>query len=436
MLPSSKIRSCKNAIRHALPSASRWPAIWVVTFVASACVMPALGNPLSVLNDEFEDGSSISDWARIHEVEGWNADHANIWDIDATQPGRMVIEPLTTSWYQDYRGILAYKEVSGDFAITSQVHVTDRDLLDDNEVPFPSYSLAGLMIRRPRAITNPAVDWSPGDKTIGNPPNGENYVFLSIGQADNVGGSEFQFEVKNTRNSNSQLEISTAPGNLITIQLVRIGDSVLTLYQEPGEDWVVHRRYDRADLPETLQVGMVAYTEWDLIWPNFTPFEHNSNVLLNPPYGFDFQPDLTAGFEYARFYEPTVPAELAGINLFDQGQVSDEQLLIFLGDIANQAVADADFDQDADVDGGDFLSWQRQFGLSSGASPSMGDADFDQDIDQDDLFAWQQQFGGSVNVAPVAVTIPEPATFSLVLLAGLLALFSHQWRIGSRSFTQ
>ncbi len=300
--------------------------------------------------------------------------------------------------------------------------MTDRDLLDDNEVPFPSYSLAGLMIRRPRAITNPALDWSPGDMTIGNPPNGENYVFLSIGQANNVGGSEFQFEVKNTRNSNSQLQISSAPGNLITIQLVRIGDSVLTLYQEPGEDWVVHRRYDRADLPETLQVGMVAYTEWDIIWPNFTPLEHNSNVLVNPPYGFDFQPDLTAGFEYARFYEPTVPAELVGVNLFNQGQVSDEQLLSFLGDVANQAVADADFDQDGDIDGSDFLRWQRGFGALAGASLSAGNADFDGDVDQDDLFAWQQQFGDLSNGALGTVAVPEPATLSLLLFAGLLGL--------------
>ncbi|NOY42205.1 MAG: hypothetical protein GXP26_10255 [Planctomycetes bacterium] len=410
-----------DSIRRALSSTCRWPAIGVLAVVAiGICVVPARGNPLSVLNDEFEDGATISDWARIHEVEGWNADHANIWDIDATQPGRMVIEPHTTSWYQDYRGILAFKEVSGDFSITSQVYVTDRDLLDDNEVPFPSYSLAGLMIRRPRAITNPAVDWTPGDMTIGNPPNGENYVFLSIGQANNVGGSEFQFEVKNTRNSNSQLQISSAPGNLITIQLVRIGDSVLTLYQEPGEDWVVHRRYDRADLPETLQVGMVAYTEWDLIWPNFTPYDHNSNVLLNPPYGLNFQPDLTAGFEYARFYEPSVPAELVGVNLFDEGQVSDTQLLSFLGDIANQAVADADFDQDDDVDGSDFLRWQTGLGTLAGASLATGNADFDGDVDQDDFFAWQQQFGSVPNGAAAAV--PEPATLSLLLFAGLLGL--------------
>ncbi len=421
MLTSSKFRSVMNSIRRVLSSTCRWPALGVLAVVAiGVCIVPARGNPLSVLNDEFEDGATISDWARIHEVEGWNADHANIWDIDATQPGRMVIEPHTTSWYQDYRGILAFKEVSGDFSITSQVYVTDRDLLDGNEVPFPSYSLAGLMIRRPRAITNPAVDWTPGDMTIGNPPNGENYVFLSIGQANNVGGSEFQFEVKNTRNSNSQLQISSAPGNLITIQLARIGDSVLTLYQEPGEDWVVHRRYDRADLPETLQVGMVAYTEWDLIWPNFTPYDHNSNVLLNPPYGLNFQPDLTAGFEYARFHEPSVPTELAGMNLFDEGQVSDAQLLSFLGDIANQAVADADFDQDDDVDGSDFLRWQTGLGTLAGASLATGNADFDGDVDQDDFFAWQQQFGSVPSGAAAAV--PEPATLSLLLFAGLMGL--------------
>jgi len=422
MLPSSKIRSCKNAIRRALPSAKRCPAFCVVAIVAaSVCVVPARGNPLSVLNDEFENSATLSDWSRVNEVEGWNADQLAIWDIDATQPGRMVQQPHTTVWFEDYRGPMAYKEVTGNFSITTEVNITDRDPLDGNEVPFPTFSLGGLMIRRPRAIVNPAEDWAPGDQILGNPANGENYVFLSVGQGNVAGGSSFQFEVKNTINSNSALAITNAPSGVMTLQLVRIGDTVLTLYQELGEDWVVHQRYDRADLPETLQVGMVTYTDWDRIHPNFTPFDHNSTVLTNPPLEINFQPDLTAGFEYARFFEPTVPAPLVGLDLLNPAQVSDTQLLSFLGGVANQAVANADFDQDGDVDGSDFLRWQRGFGTLAGASLATGNADFDSDVDQDDLLAWQQQFGG---VAPAAIAIPEPATLSLLLLAGLLGVFS------------
>ncbi len=423
MLPTSKLRSGRNFIRRALSSTRRWPAFCVVPLVAvCVCVTPARGNPLSVLNDEFEDSATLSDWSRVNEVEGWNADQLAIWDIDATQPGRMVQQPYTTVWFEDYRGPMAYKEVTGNFSITTMVNITDRDPLDGNDVPVPRFSLGGLMIRRPRAIVNPAEDWAPGDQILGNPANGENYVFLSVGQGNVAGGTSFQFEVKNTINSNSSLAITNAPSGVMALQLVRIGDTVLTLYQEPGEDWVVHRRYNRADLPETLQVGMVTYTDWDRIHPNFTPFDHNSTVLTNPPLEINFQPDLTAGFEYARFFEPTVPAPLVGLDLLNPAQVSDTQLLSFLGDVANQAVADADFDQDGDIDGSDFLRWQTGFGTLAGASLAAGNADFDGDVDQDDLLAWQQQFGNLSNEAVAAASVPEPATLSLLLLAGLFGL--------------
>ena len=55
----------------------------------------------------------------------------------------------------------------------------------------------------------------------------------------------------------------------------------------------------------------------------------------------------------------------------------------------------ADFDADGDVDGADFLSWQRGFGLNGSATPSDGDTDADADVDVDDLSTWQVQFGTS-----------------------------------------
>jgi hypothetical protein len=61
------------------------------------------------------------------------------------------------------------------------------------------------------------------------------------------------------------------------------------------------------------------------------------------------------------------------------------------------ANGDADFDNDNDVDGADFLTWQRGLGISSGASHSQGDADFDTDVDLDDLFIWRQQFGDGMS---------------------------------------
>ena len=90
----------------------------------------------------------------------------------------------------------------------------------------------------------------------------------------------------------------------MTLQTARIGSSVIVLFQFPGEQWQVHRRYDRPDMPDTLQAGLVTYTDFEKV-SAFDPFYHNGNVLT--PEGFDpnpgqpFSPDLNAGFDYARF---------------------------------------------------------------------------------------------------------------------------------------
>lgn len=58
----------------------------------------------------------------------------------------------------------------------------------------------------------------------------------------------------------------------------------------------------------------------------------------------------------------------------------------------------ADFDQDGDVDGGDFLIWQRNAGTLTGANISEGDADLDGDVDADDLNEWQARYHSIPNI--------------------------------------
>jgi hypothetical protein len=74
----------------------------------------------------------------------------------------------------------------------------------------------------------------------------------------------------------------------------------------------------------------------------------------------------------------------------------------------------ADFDNDLDVDGADFLIWQRFEGKASGAVNSQGDADGDHDVDAADLALWKAQFG---SVSPPVQAVPEPLAACLLLPA-------------------
>ncbi len=87
--------------------------------------------------------------------------------------------------------------------------------------------------------------------------------------------------------------------------------------------------------------------------------------------------------------------------------------------VTGGAVNDADFDNDGDVDGGDFLTWQRGLGTSPNATSSQGDADGNGIINAADLTIWRQQFGPSPVEAGVGA-VPEP-TSALLAAAALMA---------------
>jgi hypothetical protein len=76
-------------------------------------------------------------------------------------------------------------------------------------------------------------------------------------------------------------------------------------------------------------------------------------------------------------------------------------------EITGAAAATGDFDNDGDVDGADFLRWQRGLGMTSGAVLGNGDADGDGDVDAADLTVWKQKFGQPA-AAGSAVSAPEP----------------------------
>jgi hypothetical protein len=82
---------------------------------------------------------------------------------------------------------------------------------------------------------------------------------------------------------------------------------------------------------------------------------------------------------------------------------------------ATAAVDNADFDADGDVDGADFLTWQRGVGINDGtANLDDGDANDDGNVTAADLDIWKNQFSAST---AAAAAVPEPGTIALAVLA-------------------
>jgi hypothetical protein len=120
----------------------------------------------------------------------------------------------------------------------------------------------------------------------------------------------------------------------------------------------------------------------------------------------------------------------ASINLgaaYDETE-NDQDLQIFYRALQPGGSLGGDFDNDGDVDGADFLVWQR------GGSPNP--------LGASDLAAWKANFGatasvvatvvqGSVSYSSAASAVPEPSS-CLILLAGLPLTWSIKRRRVSR----
>lgn len=74
-----------------------------------------------------------------------------------------------------------------------------------------------------------------------------------------------------------------------------------------------------------------------------------------------------------------------------------------------------DYDGDDDVDGADFLVWQKDFGSTTNLD---ADGNNNNSIDAGDLDVWKANFPGGVPVANVAA-VPEPVGLTLLGLAAL-----------------
>ncbi len=93
--------------------------------------------------------------------------------------------------------------------------------------------------------------------------------------------------------------------------------------------------------------------------------------------------------------------------------------LSLTGNVEAAFMNSADFDEDGDIDGRDFLAWQRGFGM--GTTLAQGDANNDRIVDGADLAIWQNQYGTSPELV-AAAAIPEPSSLTLFAVACLCTI--------------
>jgi CSLREA domain-containing protein len=102
-------------------------------------------------------------------------------------------------------------------------------------------------------------------------------------------------------------------------------------------------------------------------------------------------------------------ARLVGDRI-DMGAYEDQSAVL---------VESADFDGDGDVDGRDFLSWQRGYGLVGAAATLVrGNADFDTDVDGNDLSIWQDQYGETQDIVATLIYNDSSILFPITGLGG------------------
>lgn len=181
-------------------------------------------DPLASFSDEFD--GDLSAWS-VHLPEA--ADYA----VDG---GALVMEPYAnTQWYASDEALQIYQGITGDFAMTSLVTVTN--LAGGPAAPGDPYRIGGIMVRDPDA---PQV----------------NSYHMGIG---NMNTGSVVTVSKSTDDASSQIGTNAWDGTLAEMRICRVGADVQGLIRLPGEGWTIVDWHVRPDLPQTLAAGPIAY---------------------------------------------------------------------------------------------------------------------------------------------------------------------------------
>ncbi|MEM8795258.1 MAG: hypothetical protein AAGE61_06805 [Pseudomonadota bacterium] len=219
----------------------------------------AYADDLSALSTGFDTAEALDAWSE-HRPDGFTRK----WQEPRIEDGKLVLQPVSSGWYEDNQAGHLYHQISGNFIATTRIEVVGTKA----DLPQTSFSLAGLFIRTPRELS--AASWTPGQ---------ENWLFFSVGTAAPAG--EPHYELKTTTNSLSTLQILPAQTGPVDLRIARHGELFTLLARPEGGEWEVVEQIVRPDLPLVLNVGLTAYADYDSVAPTY-PNYHVYNTKGAP----------------------------------------------------------------------------------------------------------------------------------------------------------
>ncbi len=132
---------------------------------------------------------------------------------------------------------------------------------------------------------------------------------------------------------------------------------------------------------------------------------------------FAYDAGTEEGLGFSLSNPPTVPQQ--PISLVTDGPLAGLPALATLTFTAQPNGLGGDFNLDGRVDGEDKDHWIRGFGNFSDGSATVldGDANADGFVNGEDLLLWQRHYGETLSSNATALTVPEPTSWVLALVA-------------------
>ena len=189
---------------------------------------------LCLLSDEFEDTVLDAEWQQF-QSEYYDLELSSgqlTMDINASVCGS------SCPWFHSQSAGFIYKTVVGDFELISIVNSEEASGSNSGDDISNDTQLGGLMAR----------DGST---------NFENYVFNVVGTRFDTPSVETKSTTNNISATIQAFPISTTRSELRMIR----SQSNFYMYSRAigAQDWVLRSTFNRPDLSDTLQVGVIAY---------------------------------------------------------------------------------------------------------------------------------------------------------------------------------